>query len=950
MKNPIEVIKNKRLTGVSTPFFGLSWEDKEKNLKSDSKDNIQIDYKIRVFISSICGDHGRYDSLRKNLKDTIESTGIAQVYLFSDRPGTTTALNDYTWSVEESDVCIFIIDNKDGITQGVQNEIDAVNRNGIKALYYFCTEYSTEKTSLQLSLEGPGKPKYKEIESFDELMNSGAKNLLEEITLTYHRYCKGRLVENNSEINVSVSGAEIKELEKIEDKYLPKVTFKNIDKSARYILSKALPKNSLFNSEKDSSSPLDEYELQFLNVLFGETSITDFQIEEYFAELGKIQDEDYLNIVKIRWAGIVAYFKGDLQLCLSEYQKAYQEAQKLDVSSWILQDLLIDIRNISILNGEIVNYYTLESQQKLDEFEEQFHYPVLDRINSSIEEKYIKGLYKKKMDSPNTVYFGSDFSEYGELFASKFLIAMYNGSLTHIRLFFKEMKDFMFYLSEKYDDWIIRINLLKYAIVSGEEKEIGQIVDAYPELLNKMSNTDAIDVIEFSTCIPVEYYREKTVMKAFGTIGYYLDDTKFTEYENRILDYLFDALKQKEIPYLLGTNMFTSLKKVARRMSQEKLVELCLYVFKSGYSRWYMDMFKFIERVDLSAVNEDLRRRLIIYIEELLYDENNSELFSQKILVYLRNSDRVNTERLDGIIKDKFPEYYKHNYLIDTCNGDKKVCQDYILELKKSISERNKTQGKNGMFSGYARNDYVTLRNIFKDRILPEESVVKELMTLAFETIEESKESLITKIDAVEFIIMVLGLKPEYCSTYKEKIDILFSNRKNLVSERLFEISNVDPVAIEVAVVLLKSIVSDEDMYYELLELIALIKNDTATLIKVVAVFRRFYEQNSLRLSERVEIALLSNVLIWVTNNNLDIRWNACKILFNLKQRFKDSNLIDRKLYELMDDDCVYIKYLILDHLDDISIDGKIKDEIINKAQLDNNYLVRLKVKEKNFE
>ena len=46
MKKPIEVIKNKRLTGVSTPFFGLSWENKGKNLKSDSEDNIQIDYKI----------------------------------------------------------------------------------------------------------------------------------------------------------------------------------------------------------------------------------------------------------------------------------------------------------------------------------------------------------------------------------------------------------------------------------------------------------------------------------------------------------------------------------------------------------------------------------------------------------------------------------------------------------------------------------------------------------------------------------------------------------------------------------------------------------------------------------------------------------------------------------------------------------------------------------------
>jgi hypothetical protein len=58
----IDKIKQKRLTGFSTPFFGLSWEDSGEN-NDEAEDKITVDYKIKVFISSICGDHGKYDKL-----------------------------------------------------------------------------------------------------------------------------------------------------------------------------------------------------------------------------------------------------------------------------------------------------------------------------------------------------------------------------------------------------------------------------------------------------------------------------------------------------------------------------------------------------------------------------------------------------------------------------------------------------------------------------------------------------------------------------------------------------------------------------------------------------------------------------------------------------------------------------------------------------------------------
>ena len=33
--------------------------------------------------------------------------------LFNNGPRTTSAINDYVWNVEDSDLCIFIIDNQD---------------------------------------------------------------------------------------------------------------------------------------------------------------------------------------------------------------------------------------------------------------------------------------------------------------------------------------------------------------------------------------------------------------------------------------------------------------------------------------------------------------------------------------------------------------------------------------------------------------------------------------------------------------------------------------------------------------------------------------------------------------------------------------------------------------------------------------------------------------------
>ena len=550
------------------------------------------------------------------------------------------------------------------------------------------------------------------------------------------------------------------------------------------------------------------------------------------------------------------------------------------------------------------------------------------------------------MDSPNTVYLGSDYTEYGELFASGILIAMYNGSLTHIRTFFNRLKDFMFYLSEKYSDWGIRKNLLKYAIVSANEKEIGQIVDAYPEILNCICAEDAEEIMSFCQSQPITAERMKARIKAFGVVGYYLTDELFARYEKEIVNEIFDNLNQDNVSYLLGDLLFKNLKKITIRMNPDRLIQICLLVIKKGYSAWYMEMFKFLERMDLLIIDEELRKRLILSFEGLLYEEKGVDYLLNGVLVHIRNCDKCNTERLDSIIKEKFPQYYNGSYLINTCNGDKQICMNYIYELKSSIASRNETQGKNGMYTGYARRDYASLSSILKKFVMPDDSTLKELLQLAKNTICESQESVVTKIDAVEFIIMLLESRTDLCEYFKSDIAEMFNKRSQLKVDDHRDFTNVEPIALEFGIVLLKSMISEEDEYYELMKIIAIVNDDIATKMSIVNMLKKFFNQKGIRLSTRIEAALLSNVLQWSVDDNLDIRWNSCNILFDLSQRLVEPKLVANKISDLMEHDCVYIKILIVKNLVNINISEEAKKEIFRKADNDPCYLVRMKSEE----
>jgi len=111
-----------------------------------------IERKLTVFISSKINK--RYKVVRKALKELLLETGmVASVYAFEKEGASSRDVKSaYLDEVSKSDICVFLIDNADGVPDAVYAEHERARRDGIHRLYFFCNERKKTPTELQKEL------------------------------------------------------------------------------------------------------------------------------------------------------------------------------------------------------------------------------------------------------------------------------------------------------------------------------------------------------------------------------------------------------------------------------------------------------------------------------------------------------------------------------------------------------------------------------------------------------------------------------------------------------------------------------------------------------------------------------------------------------------------------------------------------------------------------------
>lgn len=939
-----------RITGVSTPVGGVSWEYSKP--KEDVDVSIMnIKGKIKVFVSSICGV-AKYDKVRAELKQIIEETKLADVYLFEEEGASSlSARQHYLWGLEDCDVCIFLIDNQDDVTTGVQEEIDVVNKNNIKSLYYFCNEITDNKTQLELSLKGAHFAKSTAVNKFDELSTKCAKELINDIVSIYHHYCKGRIIDYEQE-EIQLQDIEVAGSENARVPIIPKASIKNIDKSKNYIMDFIFDSISRsYNGKDEKTSQLDEWCVQFLRILFEGKSITEFNTGIYLELLKEQQDEVYHPIVELRWKAIQQYFMGDVGKCIECLQEALVLAKQTEQSSWIIKDILIDIRNQHWVSCTTINRFKEpDAQVELNESEEDVYYPILDRIYESLQEKYIEGLYKNKIDSPYTVEFANNISQLVELLASALVLSMYNGSLTHIILFYKKVKEFLFYLSSRYDDWKFRRDLFMFSVFLGKEKEIKGIQEAYPEVLNKLNSYDALKIMMFCNNHSIEYKKINSQLLGFGAVGYYLSDEDFNKYENEIIDKIESWLNSDNPSTSIGANCFICLSGVAERMSQDKLAMICCMFMNKHFGRWYTDMFKFIrDNIDLNKMTRDTANKLLQGIINILENEKEREQIKTdpSFLYILRRQERELTNQLDEKIKENYEEFYNDTYKLETTEEIDLL--GYVKSALERIRSSNKKQGKGGIFFGHGIREIATIRSILHNKkIVCDNETMDAIIEVTVETLMISKEDIHIKLDAVSLLTFIVLRYPEVYEKNKDIYIDIHKRSEEIEEENMSDMfSNIDVISLEIALQFLYSAMG-VNVYIGVLELMPYIKDDRATIITVTDFIVEYLKTSaSVRFEDKLESLILQNVLNWLREDTLQIRWNATRILIAMLRNIENRGVINNKLVKLIDEECSYIKILIIRQLyKNENILEDTKQYIMTRCENDTNYLVRTVCKE----
>ena len=195
----------------------------------------------------------------------------------------------------------------------------------------------------------------------------------------------------NSSENDEIQAVDVVGTEKYQLPTIPKSTIKNVNKCRDYFLKFVLGySRGRYPDETEKTSEFDDWGIQFLPILFEGKSIKHFNTAMYLDALKAQLDDVYYQVVQIRWKAIQACFAGDIEKCVEYLEVASSFAKETNQPTWVIQDILVDLRNQHWIRCTAQNEYSdAPAQKELTESNEEVYYPILNGITDGTKEYII---------------------------------------------------------------------------------------------------------------------------------------------------------------------------------------------------------------------------------------------------------------------------------------------------------------------------------------------------------------------------------------------------------------------------------------------------------------------------------------------------------------------------------------------------------------------------------
>lgn len=898
--------------------------------------------KIKVFISSRCGEP-KYDEVRADLKKLLEDTGLIKVYLFEHGTASTmTAQQDYIYYLDDSDVCVFLIDNKDDVTQPILTEIKRAKDYPKKSLYLFCSENEEKPTQVEKDLYGANGCRFLRVNEFKDFANKGFESLLNDITRIYQHYCRSRI--KDVEFDVTESDIEYVRYDGSED--LPtKEILNNLDKSNFFIQKKL---NLCFEEKVKNTSPLDDYLIQFLEVMFDGKPISSFNSYLFLEEVKKFHDEDFHEIVVKRWGAIQKFWIGDLAGCYTELDEALIFAKEKGMAEWLIQDILIDLRNVSMYQDVTLNRIMRNSpvQNQLSEQQRNVYYPVLDRYEKSLYEDINKEMeHRIKLSSYSNII-GNDYGGFINHVVNIFCVAAMNGSLSHIDLVPRRLKHILFNISVYHQSVPFTKELLKMSLYSGDTKDIKKYARTFNGIYSKLNHKDVQELYEFCQHIPLEFRSVIAQVTVLQDFGLFADEQFFCKVYSGIMNKAKAWLTDDNRLVFYGDHYIKMFRNIYHRINHNDIVEFSLGILQKGLYRYADEVFELLLVVDYHDIDQENISNLKETINDLLKDEKKyMKMYKlNNLLIYWGRNFKELFSEVEQVLKEVNPEFCNNLYKLETVFSQS-VTDEFIELSINKIEKRIKEQGRNGILIEYGENPFNTIRNIFERRSNYEPKIINHILKSCFNTVVCPTQTFYDKTSAIELVLFLANKYNEIHEKLVDYLDYIKANRDDSESSCDTFFGEETGIPFRYSLVLLESLIKNNGDVDFLQLVVNSGEYSNKDKIGVLKLIRCTYDGHTTVTNTKLYPLLLQFVIGLLNDENHDVRYYAYNGI--LKMINEDSSeLILNVISKTFEEESSYIKYLILENWSILDkFDSDVSQSILDRAKVDNNFVVKEKCK-----
>lgn len=914
--------------------------------------NETIKNKVKVFISSRESRPGgdgeiieyeRYRYVRRAIKELLEETNMAQVYVreLEGTAGTQPLESEYLRALREQDICIFIIDNKDDKDEhaiGVIKEYKAAKNENKKMMFVFCDELSNENTQIAKEVKNPSGPTCIIAHTFDEIPNIVYRSVINDIINIYRSYCNPS--EQDASLNLEIPAQP--------SQIMLNSRLKKLRLAEYPVLENAM--NSLMGI-KESAPDGESYDTLCADLFTFITFKCNYDVNKLKMleeEILKIHEEAYYEVFVKRVAALKHYLSGRLEECYTLLQEAYSKAQEVDsFPNWLLLDILIDLRNIENAITQESSKFKIRSQwqKEITSNSETIYYPILDRYVQNHYMSVDKFLRERETDSPYITRLGNQFDSLFESCFAAFAVAVSNVSITQMLCVRERLISTFSAICRIYNAPTQFAELICLLVTEGKKDDIKKHIDAlgYTQNISAFNAFDARNILDSVLRIPCKKQRAHATIILFHHFGYYFSDDDYNLIFGMINEIIRDYLRGEEYPISLLNTLTKALNENSLRINANDIVDYVIQITKLN-APYVRETTKLLSSECFKNIDDKYKKKLVDAYIDSCQRESNQEIDAiLHGLMILRKLYPEHAYIIDETVRKRDKNYYYSNYALELSLSKQNAenIDQHIDRIIKEASSRNETQGKQGTYFGYATEPLLVLSHIvkFSAEAISENSIA-EIADIAKETLKTNTQTISVKIYAAQLLIQLCN----YCE-YKPSNEIqeLLTHHQESILEGyedgLFNKDTQEHLAFNLTLLRIRC---GDNLIHDFMSATSHPNLPDYSRIKVAKSINIYSDGNNwLDTNNDILLPILNFSLAGCRDKNYEVRLLSCRTLFELL-RSDYKKLVSEQLSKIMDNADWILAQDIVYHISKVDdIDKRLRDFILQKAQSSNHFVVR---------